>query len=148
MPRVIPRVTKAQRAAVCGLILTGIHFVKACAIAGVAPAAMREALPEIWGRAPKVQRVRQYNAWKGKKLEELRAAYVDLSIDADAISTRFGIHRTYLYRLAVRNGWPRRKPKARVIARESIMTAEQRRLFEKFRRNNIPYEEAFAEAVR
>lgn len=147
MPRAIPHVTKGQRAAVCGLVLAGVHFVRACAIAGVAPAAMKAALPEIWGtKPPQRPRARQYQSWRGTRLEELRLAYADHSIEVSEISARFGIDRTYLYRVAVNNGWPRRARRARVVT--MALTPEQRKLFEKFRRNDIPRDVALAEACR
>ncbi len=53
------RITKGQVAAVCGLILIGVPYVKACRIVAASRKQMPKYVPPDWRRSPMKVRVRQ-----------------------------------------------------------------------------------------
>lgn len=52
-------ITKGQVAAICGLILAGVPYVKACAMVKASRPRMSDYVPDDWRRAPMPVRVRQ-----------------------------------------------------------------------------------------
>lgn len=98
------RITKAQRAAVCALVLVGIGFVKSCRIAGVPDRSLRALLPKDWwgrhGSSP--------TKFRGDALLAIKSAYLDRSIRLADIATAYGINHRHVTLLAHRHNWPRR----------------------------------------
>ena len=137
-----PRITNGQRAAFCGLMIAGLAFRDAAAVADVSQQLIHGFLPDGWldGSPP----VRRYASWKGAKLEELRVAYADTTISGVEVAARFGMHREYLFRLAAKKGFSRARSPAFVAA----LPADQRRTYEKLRKHGIPRQEALAAACQ
>lgn len=146
MPVKTYRITKCQRAAFCGLMIAGLRFDDACAVADVSRQRIHDVLPPRWVKPP---RFKHYKSWKGQTLEQLRLAYADRSQYTKDIAARFGIDVTYLYRLATKNGWPARSYQRKQQGRlQDHLTPDQFRLYNKLRAHGIARTEAFAEALR
>lgn len=140
-----PRVTNGQRAAVCGLMIAGLNFTDACLVADVSQFQVKEFLPPGWIKRPPAKRTNR--CWKGTRLEEVRLAYLDRSLQGREIARRFGMDVNYLYRLAQRNDWPRRE-RSQHEKPVLNLTPEQRRAFKKLRRYGIDLNEALSVAMR
>ena len=146
MPTKLPRITNCQRAAFCGLMIAGLRFSDACAVADISQQRVREVLPPHWITPPPF---RHYKSWKGETLEQIRLAYADRNQKAQDIAKRFGLPLGYLHRLVVRHGWPRRRPEQRTKTRlVDALTPEQLRLYNKLRAGGISRPVAFAEVTR
>lgn len=98
------RITNAHRAAVCGLMLAGIGYVKSCRIVGVPDRTLRLWLSkDWWGRSGSGP-----TKWRGDKLLAVESAYRDRSLRLEDIECAYGIYRRHITALAKRHNWPRR----------------------------------------
>ncbi len=142
-----PRITNCQRAAFCGLMIAGLRFSDACAVSDVSQSAIYHVLPVNWIKHPPFK---HYRSWKGATLEAMRVAYVEQGKPAREIADMFGIQVTYLYRVAVREGWPRRAHPMRLAGKRlrDQLTCDQFRLYNKLRAHGVERPVAFAEATR
>jgi hypothetical protein len=98
------RVTKAQCAAVCALVLAGQTFSGACAIVDAPWRYLREFVPRDWSKNQ-----RRPHKWRGDLLKEMEEAYRDPNLRVDTIAAMFGIGRRQVASLAAKHGWPRRR---------------------------------------
>ncbi len=148
MPQRTYRITNAQRAGFCGLMIAGLKFADACAVVDVSQKYIHDAIPEGWleGQPP----ARRYKSWKGERLEQIRLAYADTSQNARDIADRFNLPLAYLYRLVRIHEWPRRIHKGRVPGDRLIdrLTRDQLRLYNKLRNNGLGRPAAYDEALR
>lgn len=148
MPQRVYRITNAQRAGFCGLMIAGLKFADACAVVDVSQQLIHDVIPENWLSGPPP--ARRYKSWKGDRLEQIRIAYADTSQSAREIADRFNLPLAYLYRLVSVHDWPRRIHKGRVPGTRLVdtLTGDQRRLYNKLRNNGIGRPAAYAEALR
>ena len=117
------RVTNAHRAAVCGLIIAGITYMKACKIVGVPHRALRTVVePDWYKRSNPVRR------WHLEALLGLQEAWMDPKQKLSTIAARYDISVSMVRMLAHRQGWPcvRRGRQPRSLR---SMTKEQRRWY-------------------
>lgn len=122
------RVTKAHRAAVCGLLLAGLPFIQSCKIVGVNHLRLKTYLPPDWG----IRAGRRAHIWHGERLEELREAWCDPLQKTRTIANRFNLKLSSLYKLVTRHGWPRRpKGPERLPLGLRHMSATQRTAYRK-----------------
>lgn len=127
-------------------MIAGLRFADACAIADVSQLRIHDVLPARWLNPPPFKR---YQSWRGERLEALRIAYSDRDQLARDIAKKHGIDVAYLYRLAVRHGWPlRRDPRREKGRLRDRLTREQYLLYRKMIANGIPGRAAYAEALR
>lgn len=141
MPNKLPRITNAQRAGFCGLIIAGLSFADACSVMDLSQQRVHGVLPENWlNPLPN----RPYKSWRGEVLELMRQAYIDPSQNVPDIAKRHGTSVTYVYRLASLHKWPSRTAATALPP----MTKEQRKLYEKLRDGGIPRPIALVEAFR
>jgi hypothetical protein len=109
MPSPRYRVTNAQRAAVCALVIAGQPFGPSCQIVDAPWRRMRELVPRDYSKPGNYKRPK----WHGDLLKELEDAYRDRNLHVDTIAAMFGIQRRQIAHLAARHGWPRRKGSAK-----------------------------------
>lgn len=143
MPRFVARVTNAQRAAVCGLVIAGVTAPIACEIAGVSIRGLAGALPGGWLNAVRRNPRRLHKA----TVEKIRLEYMDRTKRAADIAKKYGIHPCYLSKLASRQGWTLRGRGHWGPRKSVLMTREQRLTFNKLRRHGIDLEQARAVAL-
>lgn len=127
-----------QRAMICGLLLAGVGFTKCCQIARCHVKSAQAVVPQDWhhmnrwGTARQMRHVRHLGgrqggtAWVGERLEAARLAYADRSLPLKVTAHRLGAHPDSLRELAVRHGWPPRRPgRASPARRLALPTADQ-----------------------
>lgn len=102
------RVTNAQRAAVCGLIIAGQTFTMSCLVVGVPYDPMHRLVPDDW--FTKKGRIVMPRKLRGE-LPELEQAYRDRKVPLATVALAFGVSESWIRRLAAKHGWRRRKPR-------------------------------------
>jgi len=139
------RVMNGQRAGVCGLVIAGLSLMTACKVMGVPYLALKAALPSGWHTRQK----RRASRWIGAELEALERVWLDRSRTVRSIAQEFGVSTKAVGLVARKQGWPRRK-RHRIADGTPFgeLTAGQRRLFFKLRRNGVGREAALNESVR
>lgn len=99
------RITNCHRAAVCGLMLLGVGYVKSCRIVAAPDHSLRGYLgKDWWGRGAG----RSSRRWRGDSLRDLEEAYRDRALKLETIAALFKTTKRVIQYLAVRHGWPKR----------------------------------------
>jgi len=100
------RFTVGQKAAICGLVLAGVSFCKACDIVACCDIKAKKYIPRDYHRVGRAKDWRW--RWKGAELERLKAAWWDLSepVWAHAMDLRTNDRAVRI--VAKREGWPGR----------------------------------------
>lgn len=98
------RVTNAQRAAVCALIIAGQPFVKSCKVVGAPYRSVQAVTGEDWWDNRGLPR-----RWKGDELRDLEAAYRDPKLPLATIAEVFKTSRREIQYLVKQHDWPRRQ---------------------------------------
>ncbi len=148
MPQKTYRITNAQRAGFCGLMIAGLKYADACAVVDVSQQLILDVIPDRWLAGPPP--ARRYKSWKGERLEQIRLAYADTSQNARDIADRFNMPLTYLYRLVRIHDWPRRVHKGRMPGERLIdnLTKDQLRIYHKLRNGGLGRPAAYDESLR
>lgn len=118
------RVTNGQRAAVCGLVIAGIAYTKACMIAGVPYRGLKATLPPDWHEWREGRR-----RWKPHMLAELYEAWMDPNQKVETIATRYDLTFRAITQIAFREKWPRRRWGTKRPTALRSMSKEQRRWY-------------------
>lgn len=144
MPSRNQRITNGHRAAVCGLVIAGLPMIESCRIVGAPYLAVVGVLPKGWhvrGRRP--------SRWTGDLIDELREAWFDPAQRVFTIASRYGVTTKAIQLVARKQGWPRRR-RWRIEAPGPAfrdLSADQRRVYFKLRRQQLTYAQAIAGAV-
>lgn len=100
---IVRRVTNAQRAAVCGLVLAGVPYGYACSIVGVTPKTMTEFVARDWRK-----KIIPPARWTHEKLAELEAIWRDPAMKTETIAELYALTPSRLGQIAKTQQWPLR----------------------------------------
>jgi predicted DNA-binding transcriptional regulator AlpA len=93
-------IRNVQRAAVCGLLLAGMPYKDACAIAGARGLTLRKYIPHDWFRTA--------DRLTAQRWERIRADYESRELEVREFLKRHGIGQSTLYKRVREEGWEKR----------------------------------------
>src|SRR5512139_2213416 len=132
------RITRAQVAAACALMIAGLSWAKACQIVGVPVRAMIEYLP----KDPWRMSLRPPRRWHDEQLAELHEYWMDRTQRTTTIAARYNLTSSQIWKIAKTQGWPPRKS-----GTYSPVQKHQRAIYNKLR-EALGRERAIAEVCR